>query len=63
MSKVFYISLAVFVLYVGYKTNSLFELPPLPTFEKNEWWGSGKPVSTKPEVRSFTIKISDEVGR
>lgn len=60
MTKTFYLIVAVITVFLGYKINSVFDMPPLPTLS-NEWWGPGEPGSTKSDVRRFSINISDAV--
>ncbi|XP_072392196.1 juvenile hormone epoxide hydrolase 1-like [Diabrotica undecimpunctata] len=50
------------IAYIAYKKfKKLMEPPPLPQKLEEKWWGPGAPGSIKPEVKPFTINVSDEV--
>ena len=58
--KITLILLTTFVIYLGIKINTLFEVPPIPNFE-NEYWGPGKPTKDDKTIRPFKIDVPEQV--
>ncbi|CAH2000394.1 unnamed protein product [Acanthoscelides obtectus] len=60
MNRIFVCSIAIFVVYIGWKVNDFMVKPPLPEVE-DKWWGPGTPRKVDNPIRNFTIQIPDEV--
>ncbi|KAK5642983.1 hypothetical protein RI129_009150 [Pyrocoelia pectoralis] len=60
--KVFILSSATFIIYVGIQIYKYFQPPPLPLYDENEYWGPGnQPSKQDTSIKPFMINVSDEV--